>query len=93
MACTYQCLQYYLCCKVALSVCINTSFSTILKLTTATTWNFNTTFDERMEIYSNLTTNMNIVRNITSGSGAYLVRLFFLFKFIAGDYNIFYYLE
>ncbi|KAH8108811.1 FAD-binding domain-containing protein [Phellopilus nigrolimitatus] len=40
-------------------------------VTTSSFWNFNTTFDERVQIYSSLTSNMDVVRNITRGSGAY----------------------
>ncbi|KAI5122091.1 hypothetical protein M0805_002213 [Coniferiporia weirii] len=40
-------------------------------VTTSTFWNFNTTFEESVQIFKNLTTNMDVVRNITPNSGAY----------------------
>ncbi|THH06479.1 hypothetical protein EW145_g4058 [Phellinidium pouzarii] len=40
-------------------------------LTASTSWNFNTTLDERIQIFKNLTANMDILRKATPGGGAY----------------------
>ncbi|THH08062.1 hypothetical protein EW145_g2966 [Phellinidium pouzarii] len=41
-------------------------------LTASTSWNFNTTLNERVQIFKTLTQNMDIIRKVTPDSGAYL---------------------
>ena len=46
----------------------------IAQVTASTFWNYDTTLEQKREIYANASSNMDALRDITPHSGAYFVR-------------------
>lgn len=53
---------------------VYSDFITNAQVTASTFWNFNTTVQQKREIYANFSTHMDLLREITPYSGAYFVR-------------------
>lgn len=45
----------------------------LFQVTASTFWNFNTTIDQKRGIYANFSSHMDLLREITPGSGTYIV--------------------